>query len=232
MTVGEGIFDRSEMLIGREGQEALARSAVAVLGVGGVGGFAVEMLARAGIGRLILVDPDRVAPSNLNRQIIALEDTIGQFKTQAAAERVAKINRACAVTQIREFLSGESDFSFLDGADFCIDAIDTVSAKIALCLACREKGIPLVSAMGCGNRMDASKLALRDIYETSHCPLCAVMRRELRRRGVPSLAVVASSEAPKKPAGSRAPGSMAFAPAAAGILLANHVVLRLLEGER
>ena len=235
-------FERTRMLFGAEAMERLERSRVAVFGLGGVGGHVTEALARSGVGALDLIDSDRVAVSNLNRQIIATEATVGMYKTDAAAERIKAINPGCEVRTYKTFFlpetAGEFDFA---AWDYVVDAIDTVSGKIALVLSAQAAGTPIISAMGTGNKLDPSALRVSDIYETDVCPLARVMRRELKKRGVKALKVVWSPEPPRivePPAGEtpspgrRAiPASNAFVPAAAGLLMAS-VVIRDLAGVR
>ncbi len=232
-------FERTRMLFGGAAMEKLARSRVAVFGLGGVGGYAVEALVRSGVGALELVDSDIVALSNLNRQILATEETIGRDKTGAAAARAASINPACRVRTHKMFyLPGETDFDF-SGVDYVVDAVDTVTAKLGLVLAARAAGVPVISAMGTGNKLDPTLLRVSDISETSVCPLARVMRRELKKRGVDRLKVVWSPEEPRTPEppagetppqGRRSiPGSSAFVPAAAGLILAAEVVRDLID---
>lgn len=233
----EDIFARTRLLLGDAGLDRLSSARVAVFGVGGVGGYCVEALARSGVGFLDLVDSDVVDPTNLNRQIIATESTVGRPKVEVAAERVAAINPACAVRARRCFFlpetAGQFDFT---AYDYVVDAVDTVSAKIALVEASRAAGTPIVSSMGAGNKLDPTAFRVADIYETSVDPLARVMRRELRRRGISSLTVVYSTEPPREPfadaltvkEGSRpAPGSVAFVPAVAGLILGGEVVRNL-----
>lgn len=230
----EDIFARTRLLLGDEGLARLAASRVAVFGVGGVGGFAVEALARSGVGALDLVDSDTVDSTNLNRQIIATLPVVGRPKVEVAAERVASINPACTVQAHRCFFLPETTGIFDFAAyDYVIDAVDTVSAKIALVEAARAAGIPIISSMGAGNKLDPTAFRVADIFETSVDPLARVMRRELRRRGIDGLKVVYSTESPRPPAatpeavkdGSRpAPGSVAFVPSVAGLILGGEVV--------
>lgn len=230
----EDIFARTRLLLGDEGLARLAASRVAVFGVGGVGGFAVEALARSGVGALDLVDSDTVDSTNLNRQIIATLPVVGRPKVEVAAERVASINPACTVRAHRCFFLPETTGIFDFAAyDYVIDAVDTVSAKIALVEAARAAGIPIISSMGTGNKLDPTAFRVADIFETSVDPLARVMRRELRRRGIDGLKVVYSTESPRPPAatpeavkdGSRpAPGSVAFVPSVAGLILGGEVV--------
>ena len=180
----EDQFSRTELLLGREALERLFRSRVAVFGVGGVGGFAVEALARSGVGALDLIDNDIVAPSNLNRQIIALHSTLGQYKVDAARARVLDINPDCVVRTYRVFYTPETaeqfDFTWYD---YVVDAIDTVTGKLGLVMQAREAGVPIISSMGAGNKLDPTRFEVADIRKTSVCPLARVMRRELKKRG-------------------------------------------------
>ena len=230
----DDFFARTRLLLGQEGLDRLARARVAVFGVGGVGGYVVEALARSGVGALDLVDSDDVDPTNLNRQIIATLDTVGQPKVQVAAARVASINPACRVTAHQCFFLPETAARFDFAAyDYVVDAVDTVSAKIALAEAAFAAGTPIISSMGAGNKLDPTAFRVADIYETSVDPLARVMRRELRRRGIPALRVVYSTEPPLAPVddgetvkeGTRpAPGSVAFVPSVAGLIIGGEVV--------
>ena len=230
-------FVRTELLIGEEGLARLRDAKVAVFGVGGVGGYAVEALARSGVGHFLLVDNDVVSESNLNRQIIALRSTVGKYKTQVMKERIADI---CPDTEVetREcfFLPENADTFAFEEYDYVVDAIDTVSGKIALVECCREAGTKVISAMGAGNKLDPTKFVVTDIYKTQTCPLARVMRRELKKRGIPGLKVVYSTEEAMTPRqqiissdGRKVtPGSMAFVPGTAGLILAAEVVKDLL----
>lgn len=230
----DDLFARTRLLLGQDGLDRLAAARVAVFGIGGVGGYAVEALARSGVGALDLVDSDTVDPTNLNRQIIATMGAIGRPKTQVAAECVASINPSCIVRPRQCFFLPETADQFdFTAFDYVIDAVDTVSAKIALVEAAFAAGVPIVSSMGAGNKLDPTAFRVADIYETSVDPLARVMRRELRRRGIPSLKVVYSTEPPLVPAdddmavkdGTRpAPGSVAFVPSVAGLILGGEVV--------
>lgn len=230
----DDLFARTRLLLGQNGLDRLAAARVAVFGVGGVGGYAVEALARSGVGALDLIDSDTVDATNLNRQIIATVDAIGRSKVEVAAERVASINPSCVVRAHQCFFLPETADQFDFAAfDYVIDAVDTVSAKIALVEAAFAAGVPIVSSMGAGNKLDPTAFRVADIYETSVDPLARVMRRELRRRGIPSLKVVYSTELPLVPAdddmavkdGTRpAPGSVAFVPSVAGLILGGEVV--------
>ena len=229
-------YERTRMLIGGEGLARLRAARVAVFGVGGVGGYVVEALARSGVGALDLIDSDTVCLSNLNRQIIATRETVGRYKVDVAAERVASIDPEITVRTYRTFYLPETadEFDFTR-YDYIVDAIDTVAGKIVLALNARKAGTPIISALGTGNKFDPTKLAIGDIYETSVCPLARVMRRELRRRGVERLTVLWSDEEPVKPltpeeASSRRglPGSTAFVPGAGGLIIAGKVVRDLI----
>lgn len=234
----EEAFARTGLLIGEDGLSRLWEARVAVFGVGGVGGYAVEALARSGVGHFLLVDNDTVSISNLNRQIIALRSTVGKYKTKVMKARIADI---CPETEVetREcfFLPENQDAFDFRNYDYVVDAIDTVSGKLALAECCERAGTPLISAMGAGNKMDPAGFVVTDIYETDVCPLARVMRRELKKRGIQKLKVVYSTEpalTPREqicPEGSRkvTPGSMAFVPGAAGLLLASEVVKDLLK---
>ena len=233
-------FSRTEMLVGAAALEKLARARVAVFGLGGVGGYAVEALARSGVGGLDLVDNDVIALSNLNRQILATHRTIGQNKTDAAAARVAEIYPACKVRTFNTFFLPENaaEFDFTQ-YDYVVDAVDTVSAKISLVMAAEAAGVPIISAMGTGNKLRPELLKVTDIYKTAVCPLAHVMRKELRKRGIKHLKVVYSEETPLKPAPNAevaaespnrraTPGSTAFVPAVAGLIIAAEVVRDLI----
>ncbi len=231
-------FSRTEMLYGKEAMAILQKSRVAVFGVGGVGGYAVEALARGGIGTLDLIDDDKICLTNLNRQIIATHKTIGQYKVDAAKERVHDIYPKIGVNTYKCFYmpdtAGQFDFTLYD---YIVDAVDTVTAKIELVLQAQKAGTPIISSMGTGNKTDASMLCVSDIYKTSVCPLARVMRLELKKRGVKHLKVVYSEEQPLTPIESSEeqsprrslPGSTAFVPGAAGLIIAGEVVRDLIE---
>ena len=230
-------FSRTELLLGREAMERLARAHVAVFGLGGVGGYAAEALVRSGVGALDLVDSDQVSLTNLNRQILATHETLGRYKADAARERALAINPGALVNARKVFYgpdtAGEFDFTQYD---YVVDAIDTVTGKLALIQQAQEAGTPVISCMGAGNKLDPTAFRVADIYETSVCPLARVMRKELKRRGVRHLKVVYSREPPLSPEGAlyqealagavrrQVPGSTAFVPAAAGLILAGEVV--------
>lgn len=247
-------FSRTELLLGHEGMERLFRARVAVFGIGGVGGYTVEALARSGVGTLDLIDDDRVCLTNLNRQIFATRDTVGRYKVDVARERIASINPDAVVNIYKTFYTPETagQFDFTQ-YDYVVDAIDTVTGKLALAEQAHRAGTPIISCMGAGNKLDASAFEVADIYETAMCPLARVMRRELRRRGIDRLKVVYSREPPRTPIEDlsiscrahcicppgtvrkctqrrQVPGSTAFVPAAAGLIAASEVV-RDLVGE-
>ena len=240
-------FSRTELLLGKEGIERLKRARVAVFGVGGVGGYAVEALARSGVGAIDIIDNDKVCITNLNRQIIATHKTVGRFKVDVAAERIAEINPDCAVTKHKTFYMPDTadlfDFTLYD---YVIDAIDTVTGKIALVEQAARSNTPIISCMGAGNKLDPTKFEVADIYKTSVCPLARVMRRELKKRGINKLKVVYSKEEPVSRAENGSadiavenesgtarravPGSVAFVPAVAGLIIAGEVIKDICAG--
>lgn len=236
----ENQFLRTEMLLGKTALDKLAAAHVAVFGLGGVGGYAAEALARSGIGQLDLIDNDVVSLSNLNRQILATHDTVGKPKTEVAAVRVAAINPACKIRTFQTFFLPENSAEFDFGEyDYVVDAIDTVSGKIGLIMAADAVKTPIISAMGTGNKINPAALKITDIFKTHTCPLAHVMRKELRKRQIKHLKVVFSDEIPLKPtlpaetakeASPRrsTPGSTAFVPAVAGLLMASEVVRDLI----
>ena len=225
-------FVRTRGLLGLEAMERLKNARVAVFGIGGVGGYVCEALARTGVGALDLIDSDRVALSNINRQIIATQETVGQLKVQAMKERIRQINPQAEVKTYPCFFLPENQDSFpFDADDYIVDAVDTVTAKVALVMMAEERKIPIISSMGAGNKLDASAFRVADIYQTRVCPLARVMRRELKQRGIKKLKVVYSEEAPLTPCenieeeGRRStPGSVAFVPSVAGLIAAGEVV--------
>lgn len=220
-------FQRTGMLIGENGLKRLSGCHVAVFGIGGVGGYVVEALVRCGIGEFTLVDKDVVSMSNLNRQIIALESTVGRMKTRVMKERIEEINPNALVHTRETFFLPDNSHTFpFESFDYVVDAVDTVTAKIELIVKCQELGIPIISSMGTGNKMDPSKLRTADIYKTSVCPLARVMRRELKSRGIRHQKVVYSTEEPV--ANHRTPGSMSFVPGSTGLLIASVVIQDLL----
>lgn len=231
-------FSRTELLIGSQGLSRLESSAVLVFGVGGVGSHCIEALARSGVGRLILVDPDRVSLTNINRQSIAYHSTIGRMKTQVMKERILDINPEAVVETCEAFILPDNLNAFFSGIrwepDYIIDAIDTVSAKLAIAAYAYSRRIPLIASMGTGNKLHPELFEVTDIQNTSVCPLCRVMRRELRRLGIPRLKVLYSREPPIKPAaggdeGAKplVPSSISFVPPVAGLLIAGEVIRHL-----
>jgi tRNA A37 threonylcarbamoyladenosine dehydratase len=228
-------FSRTELLVGAEGIERLRNSRVAVFGIGGVGGYVVEALARSGVGTLDLIDNDKVSLTNLNRQIIAMHSTIGRYKVDVAKKRVLDINPAAVVNTYRTFFVPETaaDFDF-HAYDYVVDAIDTVTGKIQLIVQADSACTPVISCMGAGNKMDPTAFRVADIYQTSVCPLAKVMRRELKKRGIRKLKVVYSEEVPIEVKAAaetekkRIPGSNAFVPSVAGLIMAGEVVRELL----
>lgn len=229
-------LERTELLIGPEALEKLSKSHVAVFGLGGVGSYAVEGLARVGVGKLTLVDNDTFSETNLNRQLYATLDTIGRKKTEAAKERVSRIAPECSVTTLDLFYLPESaDKIDLTQFDYIIDAIDTMTAKIELICRAKAGGIPIISSMGTGNKLDPTRLKVTDLYQTQGCPMARILRRELKQRKVFDLKVVYSEEPPRKVVASQnestrhAPGSVVFVPACAGLMLASEAVLDLTE---
>ncbi len=228
--MAEEWLSREAALIGEEAVETLKRARVTVFGVGGVGSYTVEALARCGIGALTLIDGDEVALSNLNRQLIADHTTIGQKKAEVAASRVKAINPACEVTAHTVFADGSNTADLLSASrpDFIVDAIDCVTTKLLIAEWARDSGVPLIASMGTGNKLDPSKLQIADISKTSVCPLARVMRRELRLRGINHLPVLFSTEDPVK-VGQRTPASIAFVPSTGGLLIAGYVVRQLIQ---
>ncbi len=228
-------FSRTELLVGAEGIERLRNSRVAVFGIGGVGGYVVEALARSGVGTLDLIDNDKVSLTNLNRQIIAMHSTIGRYKVDVAKKRVLDINPAAVVNTYRTFFVPETaaDFDF-HAYDYVVDAIDTVTGKIQLIVQADSACTSVISCMGAGNKMDPTAFRVADIYQTSVCPLAKVMRRELKKRGIRKLKVVYSEEVPIEVKAAaetekkRIPGSNAFVPSVAGLIMAGEVVRELL----
>ena len=243
-------FSRTQLLIGETGMERLRNARVAIFGIGGVGGYVCEALVRSGIGAFDLVDNDTVSFSNLNRQIIATHDTLGRYKTDVMRERMLSINPEVSVRVHPCFFLPENadDFPF-EEYDYVVDAVDTVTAKIELILRAQAAGVPVISAMGAGNKLDPGRMKVADIYETKICPLARVMRRELKKRGVEHLKVVYSEEEPVKanaagdpdgketaqadaaPAKRSVPGSTAFVPAVCGLLMAGEIVKDLAENK-
>lgn len=218
---------RTGLLLGEEAMERLANARVAIFGIGGVGGYVTEALARSGVGTLDLIDSDKVCESNLNRQIIATYDTIGQYKVDVMKARILSVNPEAVVNVHRCFyLPEQSEVFRFEEYDYVVDAIDTITAKIDLICRCQQTGTPIISSMGAGNKLDPSAFQVADIYATSVCPLARVMRRELKARGIPSCKVVYSKEPPREPMVKerKMPGSTAFVPSAAGLVLAGEVI--------
>lgn len=246
-------FSRTELLFGKEAMDKLAGSKVAVFGIGGVGGYVCEALVRSGVGAFDLIDDDKVCLTNLNRQIIATRSMVGKYKTDVMRDRMLDINPNVEVEVHKCFFLPENadDFPW-DSYDYVVDAVDTVTAKIALVMKCKEKNIPIISSMGAGNKLDGSQFKVADIYKTKVCPLAKVMRRELKKRGVKKLKVVYSEEIPTRPIEDMAiscrnncicppgaehkcterrdiPGSVAFVPSVAGLIIAGEVAKDLIR---
>ncbi len=241
-------FSRTELLLGKEAMEKLKNARVAVFGVGGVGGYVCEALVRSGVGSFDLIDDDKVCLTNLNRQIIATRKTVGQYKIEVMRDRILEINPDAKVQMHRCFFLPENADEFpFEEYDYVVDAVDTVTAKISIIMKAQELGIPVISSMGAGNKLDASLFRVADIYKTKVCPLAKVMRRELKKRGVKKLKVVYSEEQPTRPIEDMAiscrtncicppgakhkcterrdiPGSVAFVPSVAGLIIAGEVV--------
>lgn len=232
-------FSRTELLLGKEAMEKLNKSHVAVFGIGGVGGYTAEALARTGIGKLTLIDNDTVSISNINRQIIASHSTVGKYKVDVAKERFTDINPDIIIETHKTFFTPENsdEFDFSD-FDYVVDAIDTVSGKIEIVLKCNETKTPVISSMGAGNKLDPTAFEVSDLYKTSVCPLAKVMRRELKKRNIKKLKVVYSKEEPITPKGKceeeiqgrrQIPGSTAFVPSTVGLIIAGEVVKDLIK---
>ncbi|NLP34403.1 MAG: tRNA threonylcarbamoyladenosine dehydratase [Clostridiales bacterium] len=241
-------FSRTELLLGGEAMELLSKARVAVFGIGGVGGYTVEALARSGVGTIDLIDDDKVCLTNINRQIIATRKTIGKYKVDVMKERVLEINPKAIVNTHQCFFSAETADQFdFSAYDYVVDAIDTVSGKIELVMRAQEHNVPIISCMGAGNKLDPTQFEVTDIYKTSICPLAKVMRKELRARGVKGLKVVYSKEPARKPIEDTSnsckhhcicppgtarkcterrqiPGSSAFVPPVAGLIIAGEVI--------
>ncbi len=231
-------FSRTRLLLGEEAMQKLSSRRVAVFGIGGVGGYVVEALARSGIGALDLIDHDTVSLTNLNRQIIATMDTIDRYKVDVAKERVLSIHPDCKVSAYRTFYLPETadQFDFTQ-YDYVVDAVDTVTGKLRLIEEARRAGVPIISSMGAGNKLDPTAFKVADIYETNICPLAKVMRKECRKRGIDHLKVVYSEEVPRVPLQETEevterrslPGSVAFVPSVAGLILASEVIKDLIQ---
>ena len=228
-------FSRTELLLGKEGMERLKKARVAVFGIGGVGGHCVEALARSGIGEFDLIDNDEVALTNLNRQLVALHETIGRPKTEVMKERILSINPDAKVHVHSCFFLPENADTFpFDQYDYVVDAVDTVTAKIELVLKSQAAGVPVISSMGAGNKLDPTAFEVTDIYKTSVCPLAKVMRKELRTRGIEKLKVVYSKEEPIKlnDAKKQVPGSVSFVPSVVGLIIVGEVVKDIIKKKR
>ena len=228
-------FSRTELLFGKEAMQKLAVSRVAVFGIGGVGGYTVEALARSGVGAIDLIDDDKVCLTNINRQIIATHKTLGKYKVDVAAERIAEINPDCKVTAHKTFYMPQTQHEFdFSQYDYVIDAIDTVTGKLTIIENAKKCGVHVISSMGAGNKIDPTAFEVADIYKTSVCPLAKVMRRELKKRGIDSLKVVYSKEEPvrsnadseteENTARRDIPGSNAFVPSVVGLIIAGEVI--------
>ncbi len=230
-------FSRTEMLIGAGALDKLKHSRIAVFGIGGVGGYIAEALVRAGVGTIDIIDNDTVSESNINRQIIALSSTVGRLKTEAMEKRILDINPEARVNCINKFVLPENidEFDF-SAYDYVADAIDTVSGKLAIIEKAYAEGVPVISSMGTGNKLDPTKFEISDIYKTSVCPLARVMRYELKKRGVKKLKVLFSKEEPIKPSaveinekGKAVPGSISFVPPVAGLIIASEIIKDLIR---
>jgi tRNA A37 threonylcarbamoyladenosine dehydratase len=241
-------FSRTELLLGAEGVKKLAAAKVAVFGIGGVGSYVVEGLARSGIGQLVLIDDDCICLTNINRQLHATTKTVGRVKVEAMRERILDINPQAVVTVFQTFYLPDKAVELIaDDYDYIVDAIDTVTAKIDLVMQAQARGIPIISSMGAGNKLDPTQFKVADIYDTSVCPLAKVMRKELKKRGVPALKVVYSKEQPLQPEATensscatgcicpsgttrtcttrnQIPGSVSFVPSVVGLIMAGEVI--------
>lgn len=245
-------LSRTELLIGKDGLEKLRNSKVVVFGIGGVGSFTVEALARSGVGTLVLIDDDTVCLTNLNRQIHATYDTISKSKVEVMKERILSINKKCEVITHQVFVTADNIGDIVtEDVDYVVDAIDTITAKLALAVYCQDKNIKIISSMGTGNKLDPTQFKVTDIYKTKVCPLAKVMRYELRKRGVKALKVVYSEEVPMKPnvedvvtcktgcvctggtkkcsSKRQIPGSVSFVPPVAGMIIASVLIRDILE---
>ena len=228
MENNDTIYTRTEMMLGTNAVERLKASHVAVIGVGGVGGFTAEALARAGVGKITLVDSDKVAVSNINRQIIATHSTVGMYKTEAMKARIADINPECLVSTVSEFYSEENEIDLSD-FDYIADCIDSVKSKIHLVTKAKEADRCIISSMGAGNKLDPTRFTVADISKTHTDPLSKVIRTELRKRGINHLKVVFSDEPPINPTGERTPGSISFVPSVVGLIIAGEMIKDLIK---
>lgn len=227
----DSIYTRTEMMLGEDAVKRLKSAHVAVFGVGGVGGFTVEGLCRAGVGKITLIDSDRVAVSNINRQIIATHSTVGMYKTEAMLARIKDINPDCEVVIYNEFYSEENPIS-LDGIDYVADCIDSVRSKLHLITEATRSGVRVISSMGAGNKLDPTRFCVADISKTHTDPLAKVIRTELRKRGINHLKVVFSDEPPINPSGERTPGSVSFVPSVVGLIIAGEIIKDLIKQEK
>ena len=249
-------FSRTQLIFGIEAMEKLSQSCVAIFGVGGVGGYTIEALARSGVGAIDSIDDDRICLTNLNRQLLSTRDTVGQYKVDVAEKRIHSINPDCKVITHKTFYMPETKHMFdFTEYDYIVDAIDTVKGKLELVMNAKAAGTPIISSMGAGNKVNAAAFEVADIYETSVCPLARVMRYECRKRGIDSLKVVYSKEKPIRPLEDMSiscrkhcicppgtarkctqrrdiPGSTAFVPSAAGLIIAGEVIKDLIEFDR
>jgi tRNA A37 threonylcarbamoyladenosine dehydratase len=222
-------FSRTERLIGKDGLEKMKNANIIIFGLGGVGSYVAEALARCGVGKMTVVDKDTVDITNINRQLYALHSTVGRNKADVAKERILDINPQCKVTAVvKMYLPENADEFNLSQYDYIIDAIDNVTAKIDLAIKSQEMNIPIIASMGTGNKLDPTAFKITDIYKTDTCPLCRVMRRELKQRGVKKLKVLYSTEIPHND-GERTPASISFVPSVAGLIIASEVVKDMMK---
>jgi tRNA A37 threonylcarbamoyladenosine dehydratase len=233
-------FSRTELLVGKENVEKLNKSKVAIFGIGGVGSFVVEALARSGVGKFVLIDNDTISMTNINRQLHATTKTIGQKKVEVMKDRILEINPDAEVITHFTFITPENTNKFIpDDCDYIVDAIDTITSKIAIVVKAKEKNIKIISSMGAGNKLNPTMFEVADISKTSVCPVAKVMRKELRKRNINSLKVVYSKETPLKPVGEvekeditkkrQVPGSVSFVPSVAGLIIASEIVKDLIK---
>lgn len=227
--IDEKFTSRTELLIGKQGIKKLQNSKVAIFGLGGVGSYVVEGLSRAGVGNFILVDNDKINPSNINRQIIATTKTVGKPKVVVEKERILEINPEANVEIIEEFFTKDSKEIFDNTFSYIIDAIDTISSKIELIVRANKLNIPIISCMGTGNKLDPTKFEITDIYKTTVCPLAKVMRKELRNRGIEKLKVLYSKEEPIKLNNTNTISSISFVPSVAGLIISGEVIKDILN---
>ena len=225
------IFSRNEILIGKEKQNIIANKTVAIFGIGGVGSYVVESLARCGIKELIIIDSDTISVSNINRQIIALHSTIGKYKVDVMKERVLDINPNIKISTYKTFIENGNSKDILNShnIDFIVDAIDTVSSKLELIKHAKELNIPIISSMGTGNKLDPSKFEIADISKTSMCPLAKKIRKELKSQNIKNVKVLYSKEEPKKELDSKTIGSISFVPSSAGLLITSHIIKEFIK---